>query len=85
MRTYSPAIPTQRLLVLAVPLTAVAWLVTVPGVLTTSSFFAALGLLFGLVWVARVTYENSQAPASLPQVLHDEEHATTLRSPRDAR
>lgn len=85
MRTYLLPVPTQRLLILAVPLTAVAWLVTVPGVLTTSSFFATLGLLFGLVWVARVTYQNSQPSASLPQVLHDEQDATTRRSPRDAR
>jgi len=85
VRTYLPTMPTQRLLGLAIPLTAVAWLVTVPGVVTTSSFLAVVGLVSGLLWVARATYENGQAPASLPQVLHDEAQATSFAPPRDDR
>lgn len=80
MRTYSPAVASQRILVLAIPLTAAAWLITVPGLLTTSSFLAVLGILAGLFWVARATYLNAQPAASLPQVLHDSEHTASLQA-----
>ena len=85
MRTYSPTIATQRVLVLAMPLTAAAWLVSVPGVLTTSSFLAVAGVLIGGFWVARATYRNGQPAASLPQVLHDAEHAASSEARRDDR
>lgn len=83
MRIYSPAIANQRFLVMAIPLIGAAWLVTVPGLLTTSTFLAMLGIVAGLFWVARATYVNGQPAASFPQVLHDAEHTASRQMRKD--
>lgn len=66
----------------AFPIAAVAWLVTVPTVLTASSFLAIAGVVAGFGWIARRTYVNSQPAASLAQHLHDTDH---LGSPTHSR
>ena len=75
MRSYSGSTLVDRNLALSLPVVTVAWLLTVPAVLTTSSFLAAAGLLIGVAWVARTTYRNAQPASSLAQSFHDTERA----------
>lgn len=75
----------QRNAFLALPLVALAWLVAVPAVVTTSSFIAVVGLLAAFGWIAKTTYENGQPAGSLAQVLHDAERSATPKDPRAGR
>lgn len=66
----------------AIPIVAAAWLVTVPTILTASSFLAIVGVVAGFGWVAGRTYVNSQPAASLAQQFHDADHITSPTHPR---
>jgi hypothetical protein len=81
MRVYSGATATRQTLALTIPIVAVAWLVTVPGVLTMSSFLAIVALLTAFGWVARRTYLNGRPVASLAQSLHDAARVESLTHP----
>ena len=70
--------PVQRNVAFAIPLVAATWFVTVPGVLTTSSFIALLGVVTGFGWILRTTYVNARPASSLAQSLHDSEHTSSL-------
>ena len=48
-----------------------AWSMTVPNVMTPSSFLAVAGLLAGCVWVTVTGYINGRPVSSLAQSLHD--------------
>jgi hypothetical protein len=63
------------MLTFGIPVVAVAWFVTVPTVLSLSSFLTVVGLATGFVWVIANTYANVQPAASLAQSLHDADHA----------
>ena len=72
----------QGAVAFAIPIVAAAWLVTVPTVLTASSFLAIVGVVAGFAWVARKTYVNSQPAASLAQQFHDTDHTSSPTHPR---
>jgi hypothetical protein len=80
MRLHTGSAATARTIALAVTVIAAAWLVTVPAVLTTSSFLAVAGLVTAFVWVAKITYANGQPAASLAQSLHDADQLPPGRS-----
>lgn len=69
----------QPMVALAFPIVVGAWLLTAPGVVAISSFFAAVVLLTAFAWVVRTTYRNSQPVASLAQALHDARHVHTTK------
>jgi hypothetical protein len=75
----------QRSVAFTVPFFAMAWLVTVPAVLTPTDFFAVVGLLVAFGWVARTTVLNGQAVGSLAQLLHETERSGSLEHPRGTR
>lgn len=85
MRTRLFSTAVQRNLALAVPLLIAAWFMTVPAVLTTTSFLALAGFLVAAGWVATMTYSNGQPAASLAQILYDTEETRSADRPRDAR
>jgi len=79
MRSYSGSTAIQRNSALAMGFVTVAWLLTVPAVLTTSSFLAVIGVLGALGLVIRATYRNAQPASSFAQSLHDAEHTRSER------
>jgi hypothetical protein len=48
-----------------------AWSLTVPTLLSPSSFLAFAGLLAGCAWVTTISYLNARPAASLAKSLHD--------------
>ena len=77
MSSYTGATAIQRSFVLALPLLVATWFVTVPALLTTSSFLALGGILAGAGWVIRTTCLDAQPASSLAQSMHDAEHTTS--------
>lgn len=57
--------------VLAVVSTMAAWFITVPELVTSSSFFAVAALLGGSAWVTATSYIDGRPANSLAQSLHD--------------
>ena len=84
MRTHSGSNP-QRTVTLAIPFAMAAWLVTVPGVFSLSSFLAVAALLIGLFWVATVTYADGQPTATLAQALPDAGPGASLKPRREGK
>jgi hypothetical protein len=66
----------QQLFAFAVPVFIATWLVSVPTLMGTSNFLAAVALFTALGWVAFTTYKNAMPAASLGQSLHDAEHGS---------
>ena len=67
----------QRLSAFAVPLFIATWLVSVPTLIGTSNFLAAVALFTVLGWVTFTTYKKNAMPASsLVQSVHDAEHGS---------
>ena len=85
MRTQLLSTAVQRNLAFAVPILIAAWFVTVPAVLTTTSFLALAGFLVALGWVATMTYSNGQPAGSLAQILYDTEETRSTDRTRDTR
>ena len=82
MRMFESSTIVQGAFASAVPIAAAAWLVTVPTILTASSFVALLGVIAAFGWVAKTTYLNAQPAPSVAQQVHDAHHLT---SPTHAR
>jgi hypothetical protein len=61
---------------------AAVWWLTVPGLITSSTFVAILGILAASAWVVKSTFENARPASSLAQSLHDVETAASLRRAR---
>jgi hypothetical protein len=61
---------------------AAAWWLTVPGLMTSSTFAAILGILAASAWVVKSTFENARPASSLAQSLHDVEAAATVKRAR---
>ena len=59
-----------------------AWFMTVPTVITPSSFLAFAGLLAGCAWVTMRSYINGRPAHSLAQSLHDAAAADAERARR---
>ena len=59
-----------------------AWSLTVPALLSPSSFLAFGGLLAGCAWVTTTSYINARPAASLAQSLHDAEAVARARTRR---
>lgn len=70
MHSYPGSDAMQRDFALAVPLCAVAWVVTAPAVLTTWNFVALLGLFVAFGWVAKAAHLNSRLTSSFAQLPH---------------
>ena len=83
MRTNKGSI--QRAFAVTIPVVAAMWLVAVPAGLTMTSFFALAGLMLAAVWVGKIAYRNGQPTASVAQLLHDTERASSLEPLRDDR
>lgn len=83
MRTYTGSTWIQRSFAVSIPVLAAVWLITVPTVVAMSTFFALLGLMVGVLWVAKLAYGNGQPAASVAQLLHDTERGSTVQHPRD--
>jgi hypothetical protein len=66
----------QRLFAFAVPVFIATWLVSVPSLMGTSNFLAAVALGTALGWLAFTTYENAMPASSLAQSLHDGDHGS---------
>jgi hypothetical protein len=81
MRIYQSSTVVQVAFASAIRVSAAAWLVTVPTVVSPSSFLAILGIVAGFAWVVKMTYVNAQPPASIAQQLHDSDHIG-LHDPR---
>lgn len=77
MYSYTGYSVIQRGFALAIPLFVAAWFVTVPAVMTTSSFLALVGILMAFGWVVRTTYLNAQPASSIAQSLDDAEHTSS--------
>jgi hypothetical protein len=77
MRISQDSTFVQGAFALAIPIVAAAWLVTVPTVVSASSFLAVLGIVTAFAWVAKRTYGNAQPPTSLAQQLHDVDHVSS--------
>jgi UPF0716 family protein affecting phage T7 exclusion len=72
----------QRALASVIAVVIAAWWLTVPGLVTPSTFVALVGFLAAFMWVLNNTIENAQPASSLAQSLHDVE--TTAASRRAA-
>lgn len=79
MRLHTGPTAIQRTFAFAMPTVAAAWLLTVPAVLTTSSFLALVALLGAFAWIIKATYANGQPQASLAQSLYDAEHPSSRK------
>jgi UPF0716 family protein affecting phage T7 exclusion len=75
MQTSSPSMVVQALVMSVVCVIAAAWWLTVPGVMTSSTFIALCGILAASGWVVKSTSMNAQPASSLAQSLHDVEAA----------
>ena len=64
----------QRGFAFAIPIAIVSWMISVPTLMATSSFLAAVVLFTALGWVAFTTYKNAMPASSLAQSLHDAAH-----------
>lgn len=71
--------------VLAVVGTMAAWFITVPELVTSSSFFAVAALLGGCAWVTATGYINGRPANSLAQSLHDIDSAAAAGRARRIR
>ena len=85
MSDYLGSTAIQRDFAFAVPLCAIAWFVSAPTVLTTSSFAALVGFFLTFGWVATTTCLNSQSTRSLAQLLRDTEHSDLVDERRGDR
>jgi hypothetical protein len=72
----------QRLVAFAVPVFMTTWLISVPTLMATSNFLAAVALFIALGWVAFTTYKNAMPASSLAQSLHDADHGRFDRQRR---
>jgi hypothetical protein len=75
-RLFQPALGLALTLVVAV------WWLTVPGLMTSSTFVALFGILGASGWVLKSAYENARPASSLAQSLHDVETTAALKRPR---
>lgn len=80
MRTYTGFI--QRSFAVTIPVVVAIWLVTVPSILTMSTFFALIGLMVAVVWVSKIAHGNGQATANVAQLPQATERGTTLQHAR---
>jgi len=62
-----------------------AWSLTVPTLLSPSSFFAFAGLLAGCAWVTTTSYLNARPATSLAQSLHDADAVAAVARVRSIR
>ena len=75
----------QSVLVALLAIVAAAWWLTVPVVMTSSTFIAIFGILTASAWVVKSTFENARPSSSLAQSLHDVEAAAgAKRTPRSS-
>lgn len=72
----------QRMFALAVLVVIATWLISVPTLMGTSTFLAAVLLFTALGWVAHTTYRNAMPASSLAQSLHDADHGSSDGQPR---
>jgi hypothetical protein len=66
----------QRLVAFAVPVFMTTWLISVPTLMGTSYFLAAVALFTALGGVAFTTYRNAMPASSLAQSLHDADYGS---------
>lgn len=85
MFAYHRTTLVPRMFALAIPIVVAAWLVTVPAVMVTSSFVAAVVLLTAVGWVMQNTYINGRPTASLAQALHDADRSSAPTRHRRSR
>jgi len=72
----------QSALVAVLAVIVAAWWLTVPDLMSLSTFVAVFGILAASVLVAKSALENARPAASLAQSLHDVEAAAILRRGR---
>jgi hypothetical protein len=82
MSAYINSSLLRRILALVAVVAAAAWWLTVPDLITSSTFVALLAFLAGAAWVLKSTYENAQPASSLAQSLHDIETAAAVKRAR---
>ena len=71
----------QRTLAFVIAVALVGWL-TVPALMTPSSFLALLGFIAVSAWVVKTTYQNAQPASSLAQSFYDADaEAAALDTP----
>jgi hypothetical protein len=78
MRIGADSTAIQVSVALAIPVVGAAWLVAVPGLMTTPNFLALVGLVAGIGWVAKRTYRDAQPASSLAQTLYDADRARSV-------
>jgi hypothetical protein len=67
----SSTVLVQFVLVVLIAAAVSGWFLTVPKLLTASTYVAFAGLLGGCLWVTAQTYINGRPAASMAQSLHD--------------
>ena len=67
-----------RIFAFAVPLAVAAWLISVPALVGTWNFLAAVTLCTALGWVAFTTYRNAMPASSLAQSRYDADHGGSI-------
>jgi hypothetical protein len=82
MHPYFTSTLFQRTVALAIAAVAGAWWLTVPGVMTSSTFVAIFGILAASAWVLKSSVENARPASSMAQSLHDVETAAALKHDR---
>jgi hypothetical protein len=82
MHAFFTSAPFQSAIALGLAVVTAAWWLTVPGLMTSSTFAALLGVLAASAWVVKSTFENGRPASSLAQSLHDVEAAATVRRAR---
>ena len=80
MRTSFNALVVPCALLLLTLGALATWFVTVPTVISPSSFVALAGLLVGCAWVTTRSYINGRPAHSLAQSLHDADVAEAARA-----
>jgi UPF0716 family protein affecting phage T7 exclusion len=82
MHAYFNSAVFRPTLVLVISVVA-GWVLTVPGLMTPSSFVLLFGFVAAFAWVLRTTYMNAQPASSLAQSLHDADtDASVKRAPK---
>jgi hypothetical protein len=82
MHAFFTSTPFHWAVVLVLSVVAAAWWLTVPGLVTSSTFVALFGILAASVWVMKITFDNARPASSLAQSLHDVEAAATVKRAR---
>ena len=77
----NPALAPRIVLSVLITL-AIAGVLMVPSLLTSSTFLALAGLMVAFTWVLKATIVNAQPASSLAQSLHDIDTAASVERRR---